>query len=387
MNPATKNNLRLRQRRSTCRCRFSLRAALIIVTLFACGFAWVAIQRREAKWQAKAVAAIEQAGGWVRYDGEQGALWLRKKYGRHYFDTVEMVSIPSDYHWLEKLPLLRSVEVIGPFGDDAVDHLLTLRRIEEVVLRETDISSRGIERLNALPLRNLHISSCHLTESSAEALAELSSLTSVAFTYSRVGSGALSELARLPHLRVLDLEGCTLPDDIFDKLRGGDAFPSLTGLNLAGTNVDDLALEQLASVVDLTELGLGRTKITDEGLARLRGMQNLQFLYLEYTEITDDGVVQNIAAMPAITELDLVGTKITKAGLDALLHLPELRLLHLPLPPHPHPDLQQVHTVMLRGKRFVCPKTGVRLTYQTHDSEYAIHNGVQRRPFSVTDLP
>ncbi len=126
----------------------------------------------------------------------------------------------------------------------------------------------------------------------------------------------------------LDLAGNTRPD--LSLIR---SFP-LTGLNLAGTGVEDLgALRGMM----LKRLDLSRTLVYD--LEPLRGMP-LQTLQLAHTGVVDLGA---IAACP-LRDLDISGTRVP--GLEALARLP---LETLRADETPVADLRPLAALPLRG--------------------------------------
>jgi hypothetical protein len=87
----------------------------------------------------------------------------------------------------------------------------------------------------------------------------------------------------------------------------------VTWLNLAGTDVTNDDLAQIARLTNLTKLHLERTSISDEGLAHLTALPNLQYLNLYGTQVTDTGL-DHLKQLPALQKVFLWQSGVTKEG-------------------------------------------------------------------------
>lgn len=87
----------------------------------------------------------------------------------------------------------------------------------------------------------------------------------------------------------------------------------VTWLNLAGTDVSDEDLAQVAKLKNLTKLHLERTGVTDAGLEHLVNLGHLQYLNLYGTGVTDAGL-EPIRQLPALQKVFLWQTRVTKDG-------------------------------------------------------------------------
>jgi len=72
-----------------------------------------------------------------------------------------------------------------------------------------------------------------------------------------------------------------------------------------------------ADLASVTELSLAGTQITDAGLKEVAKLKNLSVLSFSNTQITDAGL-KEVAKLKELTELYLFGTKVTKAGMVKL---------------------------------------------------------------------
>jgi hypothetical protein len=117
---------------------------------------------------------------------------------------------------------------------------------------------------------------------------------------------------------------------------GGGAMPLAANTNLlsvnfslAGSKIDDAALESLKGVTDqIVWLNLANTSVTDKGLAALTGLKNLRRLHLEKTGIGDDGLAA-VKGLAELQYLNLYSTKVSDKGLANLGGLKKLKNVYL----------------------------------------------------------
>ena len=100
------------------------------------------------------------------------------------------------------------------------------------------------------------------------------------------------------------------------QLTGLQSIPNIIWLNLAGTEITDAGLKQLAGL-PLKKLHLERTKIGDEGVKHLKGATQLTYLNLYGTQVTDAGL-EHLKALPELEKLYVWKSKVTEAGMAAL---------------------------------------------------------------------
>jgi Leucine-rich repeat (LRR) protein len=117
-----------------------------------------------------------------------------------------------------------------------------------------------------------------------------------------VNDAEMIELARLPHLRRLDL---------------------------SHTRISDEGLLNLKEARGITDLNLYYSEwITDQGLTAIRNWKQLKRLNLRGTRISD-GTLALVSKLPAIEALDIANTQVTDNGLDHLITLTNLKELSL----------------------------------------------------------
>ena len=102
---------------------------------------------------------------------------------------------------------------------------------------------------------------------------------------------------------------------------------NLQELDLAGVQLADADLAQIAGLKNLRVLHLEKTPLTDAGLAHLKGLANLTYLNLYATAVTDAGLPQ-LKGLTNLKSLYVFETKVTDAGIAALKEaLPKLNIV------------------------------------------------------------
>ncbi len=102
---------------------------------------------------------------------------------------------------------------------------------------------------------------------------------------------------------------------------------NLQELDLAGVQLTDADLAQIAGLKNLRVLHLEKTPLTDAGLAHVKGLTNLTYLNLYATAVTDAGLPQ-LNSLTNLKSLYVFETKVTDAGIAALKQaLPKLNVV------------------------------------------------------------
>ena len=151
-------------------------------------------------------------------------------------------------------------------------------------------------------------------------------LQSAQLTSTELSESDLSQIAAATRLTELVLAQCSFSDSALRGLRGQSSLIRLQ-FNHA-KNVDDTSLYYLSQLPSLTDLELSGTQVAGPGLRHFANRSNLRRLYLAETLITDDAL-KYLQSLPALERLDLRGTRVTNSGLDHLRRLPALRYLVL----------------------------------------------------------
>jgi len=116
---------------------------------------------------------------------------------------------------------------------------------------------------------------------------------------------------------------------------GIDARPIAAGLNwrsalvrLGKDKPDPKIFAALKDVTNLQELDLAGVQLADADLAQIAGLKNLRVLHLEKTPLTDAGLA-HVKSLTNLTYLNIYGTQVTDAGLDQLKGLTNLKSLYV----------------------------------------------------------
>lgn len=135
-----------------------------------------------------------------------------------------------------------------------------------------------------------------------------------------VTDDGLSDLARLPELRVVDFTGTKITDRGLSLISKSQQIRLLM-LNF--TRITDNGLDVLANMSALRLLYLGDTSISDAGLKKLETLPQLEAIRFTRLPVTDDGV-KSMSVMPRLRFLGLSETAVTDACLKHFDLLPNL---------------------------------------------------------------
>ena len=111
----------------------------------------------------------------------------------------------------------------------------------------------------------------------------------------KAGDDELAPLKDVPKVVELNLAGTQVTDVAMKVVA---TATGLRRLQLQKTLVGDAGVESLKDLATLESLNLYATKVTDAGLAHLHGLKNLKRLYLWQTAATDAGISKLKKALP-----------------------------------------------------------------------------------------
>jgi len=199
--------------------RFSVRGLIVLVLVIGGWLGWMV---RSARIQRDAVAAIEKAGGWIKYDWE----WSNRN------------DIPGGKPWAPRW----LVDLIG------VDFFGHVTAVIIVSLPATDAAVAAVGRLRRLQV--------------------------LVVSDSAVTDAGLVHLKGLTNLSALILDGAHVTDAGLVHLK---RLTNLSELYLGSTPVTDAGLTQLNGLTNLSELHLGGTQVTYSGVQLLqKALPNLR---------------------------------------------------------------------------------------------------------------
>lgn len=310
--------------------RFSLRTAIVGMTLIVVTVGVLSAWRRQALIQLETVAKIEAIGGWVRMEADCRPDWLRDWIGLHYFSRVEFASLPDNFELIPRLRGLLGIESTGSFSDSDAQYLLESHSLRSISLRSPTLTNDGLKQLcKVQQLRILHINGTPLNPAAIVSLTELPKLSELSLAYTDLDDEALAILAQIPNLETLRLSGCNVDGSGFQRLNRDRAFPRLASLDLSGTDLHDAGLRLLATNVShLKELYLGRTQISDQGIPSLIACMDLEVLDVSRTQVSNTGI-EALLGCPDLVRLNVSSTHVTDDCFDSLKSLPRFEELEI----------------------------------------------------------
>ncbi len=306
---------------------------MIFVLLLAACFAAPAA---EVDW-------ITEAGGsYIRDDQNRvtevdlASAWIKDDDLARLAELPDVERIDLSYTWisdigLEHLQRLENVRSLSLFycdyiTDTAVIYLKGWRRLEELNLEGTDVTSRVFEHLSAITsLRSLRVGMSRVEDEGFEKLAPLTSLERLAFGGAKMSGRALPLLPLLPALKHLEIGGLQRTDSGLWGVELNDfnlsnlaALTTLESLDLSDSKVTDLGLEKLAPLKGLIELNLSGTAVTAAGLKSLKALPQLRTLRLWRCNKIDGQALAVFAELKQLELLDLAETALSEVAISEL---------------------------------------------------------------------
>jgi hypothetical protein len=229
--------------------------------------------------------------------------------------------------------------------DKGMEHLRALRLLKSLVLSgERSISNVGLEILRDLPALEYLDLDTGVTDAGLKQIAQAGSIR-----WLRIGTGGfwgpgLAELAKMPRLERLCLEGTTaLSDRHIQYLEGLTQIKSLTlwgGCN----NLTDASLASIGKLRNLEELHfiMCSPRFTPASIAHLKDLKKLKkvdfsdtWTVPEGAGYADDAMRQLAAVLPGLESIEGAGILSAK-GVQALAIFRDLKCVDLTLKDHHH---------------------------------------------------
>lgn len=215
----------------------------------------------------------------------------------------------------------------APVNDDDLIRLAAKESVDNLKIRESCLTARGLKALLREPLVTLELHRQPVSDGIFPVISGLSRLERLFFRQTRGISPAIEKLTGPGGLEVLNLEMTDLDDaglahicKTFPKLtvlklgenrritasglRVTARLPGLEVLDLTGTRVDRQALRAIAANGKINSLNLDRCGITDDDLPVLRSLP-LYSLSLRKTDISDKG----LATLSGIKSLKFISVR------------------------------------------------------------------------------
>jgi Leucine Rich repeat len=199
--------------------RFSVRGMIVVVLVIGGWLGWIV---RSARIQREAVAAIENAGGGVRYDWQwSNGVYLRgsKPWARR--SLVDLVGVDFFGHVTDVGLAPSSTRT-----DATTAHIGRLTRLSRLRLDQTSLTDAGLAHIKSLTeLVYLDLSGTAVTDAGLAHLKGLTKLEFVYFSGTQVTDAGLVNLKGLVRLSVLNLRNTQVTDSGVKGLQ--QALPGL----------------------------------------------------------------------------------------------------------------------------------------------------------------
>ncbi|MGI9457216.1 MAG: hypothetical protein ACR2NU_11690 [Aeoliella sp.] len=257
--------------------RFRLRTLLVVVTALS---VWLGFHVRATRLQKEAVQAVQNYGGWVRYDyqfpsgvfshsdfdkkAQSGIpIWILERAGVDFFHSVVQVNLnytndgggrqenhnASDdaLQHLQGFPNLRILLLADRQAtDSSMKHLARLKKLERLYMWDvSEVGDAGVAHLSdLLELRYIHLTTSRITDLSLRVFAELPKLEGLCLQYNHLSDEGLILLAESRKLEEL----------------------WVCGENDRENEITDAGLRSLDKLTNLTEFGVQHTHVTADGM-------------------------------------------------------------------------------------------------------------------------
>jgi Leucine-rich repeat (LRR) protein len=183
---------------------------------------------------------------------------------------------------LRRLPQLKVLS-LGNITNEDLKEIGQFTHLTKLRILGSSIDDAGMKELRGLKELQEFAGGYRLTDAGLADLAELTTLTQLDLSYTKITDASLPVLKRLVNLESLDLSNT--------KIKGvgiGDwkDLKHLRRLTLNNTRIGDAAAKEIAEITSLMALHLTNTKITDEALGYFARLKDLGYLDVGETEVT-----------------------------------------------------------------------------------------------------
>lgn len=214
-----------------------------------------------------------------------------------------------------------------PLSDEAFSHIAEMKGLISLKLFNARFSAKGLQSLvGKVNLESLHLNFCDAHDDVLNVATMFEKLETLILRQTQITDRGLQSLRRLEHLDRLALNLSFVRGE---GLAHVAALPTLTYLDLQGSPIQDDALAHLASAPFLSELDLSATQITGRGLRYLDRCAQLEEIRLDGAALTDAGFM-SAAELPWRIKLLLGETRTLSMPGILQMHQERARLNALP---------------------------------------------------------
>lgn len=212
------------------RIRFSLRTAILAVTIASAFFGWYAFRMRDELRHRNAVRAIVEMGGDVKYEsGEWG---------------LGELSVVEKWFPKQRVDKVVSVQFQLTSGNWSRESMIQLKP--------------HLESFSSL--RSLHINNSEMPPNALKGIEDLTGLESLLITNARITNDDLGHIRGLANLRYLLLRQTAIDDDGLEHLLG---MKKLETIDLCFNEIGDKGISKLKALKSVRHLGITETNVTE----------------------------------------------------------------------------------------------------------------------------
>lgn len=163
----------------------------------------------------------------------------------------------------------RSIAMNQPVASGQLNDLAAASETVELLLDQGNVDDAGMTLIAAhLPnLEHLRIRLSQISDTGAEALAELDHLRILNIPQGRIGAKSIRSWNKLPQLEHVRLGGSQVDDAAMEALA---ALPNLQSLHLIGPNISDEGLQYLERAKKLSSLYVDDCQVSEQAWQQLR---------------------------------------------------------------------------------------------------------------------
>jgi hypothetical protein len=203
--------------------------------------------------------------------------------------------------WLAATPGITNVEV-GLARTDILPELCRTCRITSLDLANwpvTELRNDDLAVLKLAPtLQKVDLTATYFTDKAIQHLVDLPNLHELILTDTRVTDAGLAELSQFKTIQKLDLSELMITDDGLSHLA---TMPNLTDLTVDSPAVTDVGLAQLGALPNLKTLDVRGVQFRDEALGQLQSIKSLRKLACYVDRISPEALARFHAALPQCT--------------------------------------------------------------------------------------
>jgi internalin A len=268
------------------------------------------------------IQSMDKTRGKLTFDKQGSLVGIDLISGRLSANDEAMADLAAAKH-LRKL-------LLGGAGitSKTIDIIATLENLEELTLRDTQVSDDDLGRLAKLAkLKTLNLpNSSRLSDKGVERLPQSKSLRHLQLTGNSVSDAAMPTVCRMQNIELLDVRGCNAITDA--GLSQLASLPRLRVLRLGSDLIGDKTLQVVGRCKKLEVLTVENSGISNEGLSELRGLPLKELSLARCFGVTDDGM-KTIAALGKLERLYLRDIGITDQGIKTLSAMKNLNTVRL----------------------------------------------------------